>query len=409
MTSAISVTGLRTQSDIEGHLELMRTVFGESSRVDVMVRKWIDHYPSVTLDDFFVAKSRGKIVAALNLLPLKWEIGVVPLAVAELACVATHPNYRHMGLQKMLMKEYDQRVSDQGYDLSAIEGIPYYYRQFGYEYALPLSEETRIGLDQIPESNSTGKIRPFRKSDLTQAAKLLRAAKQRFYVHSIRDEGVWKMQQETRMVAEREFHTYAVEKKGKMIAYFRLSENSEAKILVLTEMTDVNYEQARLVLAFLGTECKRRGLQNLNVIASYHEPFTEFLASAGGIKQFPQYAWQLRVIDHVRLFTKMRPLFERRLSASIYRGFTENINLNLYHNTIKLIIKHGKLEKIQKLDTCDHRDIRMNPEVFTQLIVGYRSREELETIYPDFMIRPSHRYLIDVMFPKKPSFIHTEY
>lgn len=403
----VTVTTLRKQ-DIEEHLKLMRTVFGERSRVDLMVKKLIAHHPLLTLNDFFVAKSEGEIVAALNLLPLEWEIEDVPIKVAELACVATHPDFRHMGIQRLLMKEYDARVSTHGYDLSAIEGIPYYYRQFGYEYALQLDEETKICLDQIPELTSEHEIRSFQRSDLPQAKKLLEESKRKFMVHSIRDESIWKMQQETGMIAEREYEAYVMEEKGKIVAYFRFFDDRETKELILKEVTDVKYEQARSILAFLRAECVKRDLKTLKALVSGHEYFAELLSSLGGIA-FPAYAWQLHIVDHVRLLEKMSPLFERRLANSIYGDFTGNVNLNFYRNTAQLVFRDGRLEKVLRLGTCDDRSIRINPEVFTKLLFGYKTREQLEAMYPDFLIRASHKRLIDAMFPNNPSFIHTEY
>ena len=158
---------LETEDDVAQHLELMRKVFGQNSRVDLLVKKWIEHHPRMTLKDFFVIKHRDKIVACLSLIPSKWSIEGIPLKVAELGCVATLPEYRHQGLQRRLMIEYHKQMSEQDYDLAAIEGIPFYYRQFGYEYALPLEEKTRISFDKIPDYVLKHNIRPFTSNDVS--------------------------------------------------------------------------------------------------------------------------------------------------------------------------------------------------------------------------------------------------
>jgi hypothetical protein len=81
----------------------------------------------------------------------------------------------------------------------------------------------------------------------------------------------------------------------------------------------------------------------------------------------------------------------------------------LYSNTIQIVFGHGKITTIVRLESCEDRAIRFNPQVFVQLLLGYRSREELEATYPDFLVKPSHKQLIDTLFPKMPSFIHTNY
>ena len=399
---------LETDTDIKQHLDLMRTVFGQNSRIDLQIKKWIDHHPTMTLKDFFIIKHHGRIVACLNLIPSKWSIGGIPLKVTELGCVATLPEYRQRGLQRMLMEEYHKQVSKQEYELSAIEGIPNYYRQFGYEYAIPLLEETRIKLDQIPDYEHKHTIRPFTNDDIPRAMQLLTQTQQKFYVHTVRDKGIWKMQQKTRMIAEYEYKGYIVEEDGKTIAYFRISENPAEKQLFVREITEIDQTAAQSTLRFLKDTGKKHKLETLVATISYHEPFTEHMFAIGGTKQVP-YAWQIRVTDYVKMFRKLKPLFEKRLASATFRRLTEKVNFNFYRYTIQLIVEDGTIKDVQKLDTSEDRMIRADPLVFTQLLLGYRNREELETIYPDFIVKASHKHLVDVLFSKMPSYIHTEY
>jgi hypothetical protein len=72
-------------------------------------------------------------------------------------------------------------------------------------------------------------------------------------------------------------------------------------------------------------------------------------------------------------------------------------------------VENGIIKDVQRLETNEDRTIGLNPLVFVQLLLGYRSRSELEMTYPDFRIHPSHKHLIDVLFPKQQSYIHTTY
>jgi len=363
----------------------------------------------MTLRDFFVIKHKGRIVASLCLIPLKWSIGGVPLKVAEMGCVATLSEYRHHGLQRRLVAEYHKRVAEEGYELSAIEGIPYFYRQFGYEYALPLLEETRISLNQIPDYKPKHKIRPLAASDISRAMQLLDRTQQKFYVRAIREEGIWRMQEKTGMVAEYNFESHVVEEKGETIAYFRTSENPETKELFLREITDLDETAAHTVLGFLKEIGKKQALETLVVQTSYLDLFTGYVTALGGVKQVPPYAWQIRITDYLRIFQKLKPLFEKRLASSAYCRTTETVNFNFYRFTVQMTVKDGVVTDVQRLESSEDRTIRFNPIVFTQLLLGHRSREELEAVYPDCIVRLSHRQLVDVLFPKLPSYIHTAY
>jgi predicted acetyltransferase len=404
-----AVQHLETNDDVEQFLELMRKVFGQEG-VDVFVKKLIDYHPTMTLNDFFVVKHHEKIVTGLNLIPLEWSIGGVPLKVAEMGCVATLREYRHHGLQKKLVKEFDRQVVEQEYDLCAIEGIPYFYRQFGYEYALPLDEQTRIRFEQIPDYQNQLIIRPFIEEDVPIAMQLLSQSQSRFYVHSVRNEQFWKMQQETGFVAADKFDAYSIEDSGQTVAYIRIIKKPNTKELILAEASDANSQVNKGILKFLKEVAKQNGLDTLVSRLNHYDSLTEQLLAFGAVEQIPPYAWQIRIVDYARIFEKMKPLFERRLSEScVYAQLTQTLNFNFYRFTVEVDISSGKITRIQKIDECEDRSMRFNPLVFTKLLLGYRNREELEAMYPDVIVRPSHKQLVDVLFPKLPSYIHCNY
>lgn len=407
--AGIELRRLETESDVEQYLGFMRRVFGEIG-VDRLAKKLIDYHPQVTLRNFLVIMYDGVIVSSVNLIPVAWSIGGIPLKVAEMGNVATLPEWRGKGLIRRLVEEFHKEVKDQGYDLAIIEGIPYFYRQFGYEYAIPLLEGTRIRLDQIPDCESRFNIRPFVEKDIPEAMNILSQSQRKFYVHSVRDERVWKMQQKTNIASDPEpFQGYTVEEKGKMVAYFRIRENPKEKELLLTEITEGDQLAAQAVSAFLKDYGTRHNLVTLSANVSYEEPFAEHLVAIGGINRIPPYAWQIRITDYAKIFQKLKPLLESRLASSMYAQLTDTLRFNFRLFTIQLTARDGRIVDIQKTEAGDRSPVGLNPEVFVQLLLGYRSRQELEIAFPDVRIDVSHRFLIDVLFPKLPSYIHSAY
>ena len=97
------------------------------------------------------------------------------------------------------------------------------------------------------------------------------------------------------------------------------------------------------------------------------------------------------------------------MTESSNRHLTEKLNFNFRRYTIQMEVEDGSVKDIQKLDSNEDRTIGLNPLVFVQLLLGHRSRQELEMIYPDFRIRQSHKQLVDVLFPKLASHIHAAY
>lgn len=129
MRDEFTLQNLETEDDINQDLDLIRKVFGKDSGVDAIVMKFLKNHPLMTLKNHFIVKYHDSVVACLILIPVDWSIGNVQLKVAEMGIVATHPEYRRRGLMLKLINEYHRNLEEQGYDLSAIEGIPFFLSQ----------------------------------------------------------------------------------------------------------------------------------------------------------------------------------------------------------------------------------------------------------------------------------------
>jgi hypothetical protein len=46
------------------------------------------------------------------------------------------------------------------------------------------------------------------------------------------------------------------------------------------------------------------------------------------------------------------------------------------------------------------------PEAFLRLVFGYRELAELRDAWPDIMIKPEVRHLVEVLFPGMLSYLH---
>jgi predicted acetyltransferase len=402
-----SVNCVQSDEDLEGFLGLMRTVFG--GNVDVMVEKWVRYHPRMTFEDFFVAKHGCRVVAGLCLIPQEWSIGGVSFNVVELGCVATEKEYRNRGLQRRLMLKFHERVQRQGFDLSVIEGIPFFYRQFGYEYALPLDESISVRLDKVNVKEGNETIRLYESKDLPVDMQLLKKAQRKFFVTSIRDEAVWKMQMETCMMGDQRFKEYCVEKDHSVIACFRTGMNEEAKELYLKEITNVDESAANTVLKFLKQLGLQHNLETLVCTISSREPFSRHLFALGLAQKTKPYAWQIQINDYLTVLQKMRPLFERRLKLSPYRTVTACLKLSFYKFSVEFKIEKGCIKEIDSIENGAAVAARFNPTVFPQLLLGYRSLKEMESTYPDILVKAEWRQLFATLFPKKTSFIHTVY
>jgi predicted N-acetyltransferase YhbS len=396
----------RTEDDVEQVYALMRVVF-QNEGVDSIVRRLLGLYPPMTMDHVFTVTNGDETVASLVLIPQTWVMGGVELKVAEMGCVATHPDHRGRGLQRILNDRFDEAARSGGYDLCTLAGIPFFYRQFGYEYSLDLDHKTTIPVSELPDTQPSLDSRRFTEADIQAAAELLDSYHSRYLVHCPRTAPVWRMQHTTGVYNGEPYEGYALHEGGVMQAYLRVQPRPRDKALVLKEAGVVPGAH-RQVLAFLKRLCVDSGLETLVSTLGYVDPLSELLAGLGAEQSLP-YGWQVKIVDNVKLLEKIAPLLESRLAGTRFSGLSERLNLNFRKFSVDLVFESGKVAGVSLSGDCSDRAVGLNPYVFPQLLLSYRSREELEHGYPDIRVTPSRKELVDTLFPKKPSYIHHVY
>lgn len=88
--------------------------------------------------DFTVIEdtSAGKVVSSNCLMSQTWNIVGIDTPTGMPEIVGTHADYRRRGLGRKQFELMNKWSEDRGHLFNTIMGIGYYYRQFGYEYAI---------------------------------------------------------------------------------------------------------------------------------------------------------------------------------------------------------------------------------------------------------------------------------
>ena len=395
----------RSPDDYEQIYGVMRRAFPEEP-VDEIVRRFVEQHPEMTWEHFFMVKNEGVVIAVLVLIPQRWVLSDIELKVAEMGCVGTDPDYRGMGAQRILNDKFDEYAANQGYDLCVLAGIPYLYRQFGYNYAVDLDFKTAIETRKITGTECKLQVRAFKETDIPRARELLEISQSKHLVHSKRTPEIWLLQHKTDTYGAEPFEAFSLIDGAEAVAYIRLSQESDA--LIIREMGYVSEEYVEKALGCIREMAERKRLKKIVSKLHYSHPLTRLLVKDGGKSNDP-YAWQVKIIDYERIIGRLKPLLEKRIRRSSYRGLTETINLNFWKFNIRMEIEDGEIKTISRSKETRDRNIGLNPYVFPKLMLGYRSIDELEYSYPDCIINPEYRQLVRTLFPKGTGFIHYTY
>ncbi|MGN6814314.1 MAG: GNAT family N-acetyltransferase [Thermomicrobiales bacterium] len=373
--------------------------------------------------------TRGAIVASMNLMRQWWDYEGVVFPVGRPELVATDPTYRKRGLIRALFAEL-HAVSDARGDLAqGITGIAYFYRQFCYEYALDL-DGGRLAYDatipDLPDGQTESyTLRDATSDDLPWLMALYDQRRRQFAISAVVPEEFWRA---ALALGDPDYNLpwrlrALIDPAGAPAGYVRT--NSRARKGRLT-VWDLAFQDGVPVRpAALAALRALRTLASTQLAAPDDPPFKSLFLLLGdahplysvlgesiipGVER--AYAWYVRVPDLPALVRHLAPALERRLAASSLAGYDGDLPLDFYRGGLRLTFNKGQLTNAEPWrrpafgETEESKCHASFPSlVFLQLLFGWRSLAELRAAFPDVEIHDEVVALLDILFPKRLSWV----
>lgn len=154
-------------------------------------------HPTFKPQDFLIVEdtTTGAIVSSTNLIAQTWSYGGIEIPVGRPELVGTHPDYRNRGLVRAQFAVLHQWSAERGHKMQAITGIPYYYRQFGYEMAVDMHGGYSGPLTSVPRLKKEVEpyqVRPATPADVPFIQEVETYAARRYLVRCVRDAVLWR-------------------------------------------------------------------------------------------------------------------------------------------------------------------------------------------------------------------------
>jgi hypothetical protein len=305
--------------------------------------------------------------------------------------------------------------------VQAITGIPYYYRQFGYEMALDLAGR-RFGYEaNVPKlkegEEEPYRIRPATEADLGFVAEVYEYAIQRHATACKRTPEIFKYELDGQSENNANHYVMLIiqDKSGKPVGYFQHS-----SYLGETGLTAIWYELKRGVswlevtpgvVRYLWNKGKEyaqrdgRDCTSFGFMLGAQHPTYQALGDRLPTVRDP-YAWYLRVADLPGFLNHIKPALEKRLAESIASGHSREIKISFYRDGLRMVIEKGRISALERWKpTPDDSGVMAFPDqTFLQVLFGYRSYDELQYTFADCWCDDEEvRALINIIFPNKLS------
>jgi hypothetical protein len=420
-----------TAADADRLAEFNSKIHGEDPYDAVGVAEWtrdllLKPHPTFQKGDFVIVEKAGtgEIVSSMNLISQTWLYDGIPFGVGRPELVGTLPEYRNRGLVRAQFDAIHELSHRRGELVQAITGIPYFYRQFGYEMTVDLGGSRAGPSSSLPKleegKEEPFRIRPAKEEDIPFLLRMIERNYRRSLLSCrwdealLRHELLEKRPQNVNRLELRVIETPEGQPVG-FLAHPNFTWWGQYVVLMLYRYElEEGYSYLAVtpsVLRYLWSTAqvyaaeRERAANAVGFSLGIAHPAYQAAGNALPIERKP-YAYYMRVPDLPAFLHVIAPVLEQRLRESDFTGHTGEIKLSFFRTGVHMVFEAGRITSIEAWKPVDGEASATFPALtFLHLLFGHRTLDEVRHIYVDCWANDPTRALLGVLFPRKPSSI----
>ncbi|MGW1176489.1 GNAT family N-acetyltransferase [Kitasatospora sp. NPDC002543] len=323
-----------------------------------------------------------RVVSTATLLDEELRLGDVRLPAGQVELVATDEEYEGRGLVRALLRWAHARSAARGHVVQVMIGIPYFYRQFGYEYAIDIPVSRPVHGTPAFEGGEPA-LRTARAADLPALAALQERTQRGFDLTMAHSPARWRW-----LLAHDASTLRVIERAGEAVAVGRTTPVDDGEFH-LAEAAAADDRAARELLA--GVAASEPGAR-LHVV---HRPGTlpatvwhDLLdhTPRPGAEQY-----YVRIPDPAALLDRLRPLLGQRLTAAGVDRTGRDLLLSTYRAHYRIPVGEqgpGEVVTGATMRGPGEEDcLCVAPDQLAALLFGPYGIEGLSRLRPDVYVR----------------------
>jgi predicted N-acetyltransferase YhbS len=344
--------------------------------------------PAFDLDRWLVGKVDGTVASTLAIFGCELRIGVATMPAGQIEFVATSEEARGRGLVRAQMDEAHRRSATAGEVATFIVGIPNFYRQFGYSYAIRQPPYQVVERDASLERGSGWEPRSATQDDLPAILEAQRGVQAEAGLAVTLGEQTWRW-----LIASPAYDVVVAENRGQM-AVGRIYEDGDTAYV-----GDIVAPTRPALHALIA-----RAREAAEDVALMHRPHGLLGAMLEGVGAgIDELGWYyVRVADPVALLTALRPELERRIAASDLAGYSGPLTISLYRTSLRCEIESGHVGPVAAGEPIPYPVSAgasgVPSDRLGDLIMGPHGAAGLERLHGDVLLG-DQRELMTVLFP----------
>jgi len=383
-----------------------------------------DRHPLCRAHDVAVVVDKHqRLVAAAALMRQPLVYQGIPIATGRPELVCSEATVRNRGLIRHVMHALHRKSAARGDLMQAITGIPHYYHQFGYTWSVDHKEFLRIPLAQLPALPATAPAVTMRRvttADFALFAAMYDADRQHrgLLMTAPYTLAYFQHLAEHSRSSESYLPYLCRDQHDQVVGYVLLGRRNWGGVVMVPGF-GVAHGQHMLQLALPMLHALSDVLGAVpKVLESHAEAHTVDVQIDGNhplstictLLHIPQqrqapFQWYIRIADVAAWLWHIRDALAQRLATSVFAGYSGTLRISTYQAGYALTWQNGHLTHITPLVLPADVDVTYPPECVAQHVLGWRSLAELRDWRPDVWASPSATPLLEVLFPKQPSWL----
>jgi predicted N-acetyltransferase YhbS len=339
-----------------------------------------------------------RVVSTLTLLDEVVHLDGVALPAGQVELVATDPAYEGRGLVRSLLAWAHDRSRTRGHLLQVMVGIPFFYRQFGYEYAIPMPAWRP--LLEVPALPTGPAVRPAETADIPAMRALQERAQSAADVRMGHTDACWGW-----LVARPGSRLLVAERDGEVVGVARTLPPHEGGVLAELAADD---DAAALALAGHAARAAEEG----GVVVQDRVSLPPGLRLRLG-QPAEKPDWYYARVDRLGpLLAHLAPVLQARLTAGGLGGQDHEVLLSSWRSHVRFrigptgfrLVEEGGPEQAP----ISKGGSGVPPDALASLILGPYGALGLEERLPDCHLG-RQRDLMAALFPSRTADLLTFY
>ena len=361
---------LATPADLPGMADLAAAEIHPDSTVEL----WTMAADSENVS-FLVADVGGRVVSFLAVLPGVLQLDQIEMAFIQIEFVVTAPAYRNRGLVRALTQTVHDGAKKADVPITLIGGLEYFYRQFGYSYAIVEPRRHRL-LDLPRAVDPRYSCRLAKESDVASLDALQSAVQQHAQVAVASTDARW------RWVLNLEHHPVVVaESAGRIDAMARVYIDESG--VELTETSARSVPAAGAIVNYATSLAS--GEQAPVVVPDRPGGGVHFLHGSNEML-LERSALYVRATSPRVLFDAIVPVLNDRLERSTFHSWSGSLLFSMYTDGLEIVVGEGSVIGLRQYlpDSAPPRgdEAAVPPDLIADLVFGELGVVGLEDRHP---------------------------